>query len=135
MVDHANAAERITSEVLPFMYRDYLLDIEKYMWSRAVNANRRVVFSALRDGYTIKMTTQAILRGGSLEKADLSDCFDLQIKTEEDHHPIHIDVLQSRQVRNYNRATPCELFGYSVTRLSLRSLRTILIDRCITTLI
>ena len=94
MVEHANAEEKITSEILPFMYRDYLFDIEMYMWSRAVNVNSRVVFSALRDGYTMKQTTQGILRGESLEKADLSDCFGLKIQTEEDHHPLHIDVLQ-----------------------------------------
>jgi hypothetical protein len=98
MVDHANAAEKITREILPFpfpfMYQDYLLDIEKNMWSRAVNANTRAVLAALRDGYTMKQTTQAVLRGESLEKADLSDCFDLKIKTDEDHHPLHIDVLQ-----------------------------------------
>jgi hypothetical protein len=94
MVDHANAAEKITSEILPFMYKDYLLDIEKHVWSRAVNANTRAVLAALRDGYTMKQSTQAILRGESLEKADLSDCFDLKIQTEEDHHPLHIDVLQ-----------------------------------------
>jgi hypothetical protein len=94
MVDYANAAEKITSEILPFMYKDYLLDIEKYMWSRAVNTSNRAVLAALRDGYTMKQTTQAVLRGESLEKADLSDCFDLKIKTDEDHHPLHIDVLQ-----------------------------------------
>jgi hypothetical protein len=44
MVDHAKAAEKITSEILPFMYRNYLHDIEKHMWSRALSANNRIVF-------------------------------------------------------------------------------------------
>ena len=52
MVDHAIAAEKITREILPFMYRDYLAKVEKHMWSRAVTANSRLVFAALRDGYT-----------------------------------------------------------------------------------
>jgi hypothetical protein len=115
MVDHANAAEKITSEILPFMYRDYLLDIEKHMWSRAVNANARAVFAALRDGYTMKQTTQAILRGESLEKADLSDCFDLKIQTEEDHHPLHIDVLQVATGKGLLQSYP---IFFSVTQLS-----------------
>jgi hypothetical protein len=106
MIDHANAAEKITSEILPYMYMARLPDIEKYMWSRAVSANTRIVFAALRDGYTMKMTTQAILRGESLEKADLSDCFDLKIKTDEDHHPLHIDVLQVATGKGLLRSYP-----------------------------
>ena len=65
------------------------------MWKRAVDANRRTIFASLRDGYTLKQTLNGLLRGESLEKADLSDLLDLKWKSEGvDIHEIHILVLQ-----------------------------------------
>lgn len=92
---HRNAVEKIDHEVAPFFYVQHLSNIERTMWKRAVSANQRTVFASLRDGYTLKQTLCGILRGESLEKADLSDLLDIKWKVEGvDLHEIHILVLQ-----------------------------------------
>jgi hypothetical protein len=51
---------------------------------------------ALRDAFTMKITLAAILRGETLEKADLSDLFEVQIEDKKvDHHPLFCLVIQA----------------------------------------
>lgn len=92
-----NAEEKINGQMAPFYYVQHLGAIERKLWSRGVSSMRRSVFACLRDSFTLKMTLNAIIRGESMEKADLSDLFDLQYKAPKDACTSHILVMQIAQ--------------------------------------
>ena len=95
LLKRARAEEKVDESVAPFYYAQYLKDICNTMFARAVDAHSRQVFSCLRDSLTLKLTTCGILRGESLEKADLSDFLDFtDFQGQSDPHPIHIVMLQ-----------------------------------------
>ena len=110
MIKHATAAEKIDNDLAPYYLLDKLPDIEFEFWKCGIDSTPAQAFSSLRDRFCFNQTVIAILRGESLERADLSDCLDVMLKGTLDHHEQHILVLQiatgkiNRDKKLYGRA-------------------------------
>ena len=82
-----NAEEKYDAQMVPFFYLQWLPHIEMYFFSKGVSSFRHTVFSSLRNNFTYKFTLAGVLRGESLERADLSDLCDYFWKGKQD--PYH----------------------------------------------
>jgi len=92
-VNKRNAVEKYDAHMAPFFYIQWLPHIELYFFSKGVTAQRNSIFSALRNTFTFKFTLAGVLRGESLERADLSDLCDYFWKGKQDPHHIHILIM------------------------------------------
>ena len=110
MIKHATAAEKIDNDLAPYYLLDKLPDIEFEFWKCGIDSTPAQAFSSLRDRFCFNQTIIAILRGESLERADLSDCLDVMLKGSLDHHEQHVLILQiatgkiNRDKKLYGRA-------------------------------
>jgi len=93
LVSKRNAEEKIDAHMAPFFYVQWLPHIEKYFFSKGVSNHRSAVFSSLRNAFTFKFSLAGVLRGESLERADLSDLCDYFWQGEPDPYPIHMLIM------------------------------------------
>lgn len=98
-IKHANAHEKIDSEVIPFLLATKIEEIGLAFWNKALLVGQRVdhrtVLAALRDRFTYLLSTRSILRGESVIRADLSDLFSASFwQNQGDPHEIQVLILQ-----------------------------------------
>ena len=77
----------------PFTVIQKYNNIEEKLWANGLK-NTRSAVTQLRNRYVLTHTTSGILRFESLAKAELSDFLSIEIKREEDTHPLTIMVTQ-----------------------------------------
>jgi len=103
-----NAEEKFDATMAPFFYLQYLPHLERYFFSKGVSSYRHTIFSSLRNAFSFKFSLAGVLRGESLERADLSDLCDYWWKGKPDPYHIHILIMQIVQGKtNQDR----KLFG------------------------
>jgi len=93
LVAKRNAAEKIDAHMTPFFYVQWLPNIERYFFAKGVSNFQSTVFSSLRNSFTFKFTLAGVIRGESLERADLSDLCDYFWQGENDPYMIHILIM------------------------------------------
>ena len=93
LVAKRNAEEKIDAHMAPFFYVQWLPHLERYFFAKGVSNHRSVVFSSLRNAFTFKFSLAGVLRGESLERADLSDLCDYFWQGEPDPYPIHLLIM------------------------------------------
>jgi hypothetical protein len=76
ITNYNNAAEKIAGEVVPMLYLENPIHGSPLLVS-CFSQGSKNVFASLRDAFTMQFTFAAILRGETLEKADLSDLFEV----------------------------------------------------------
>jgi hypothetical protein len=94
LVKRRNAEEKVDHQMAPFYYVKYLGAIEQAFFRKGVVPNRSTVFASLRNRLTLLFSLAGILRGESLEQADLSDLLDFFWTGTQDPHPMHIVIMQ-----------------------------------------
>jgi hypothetical protein len=94
LVKRRNAEEKVDHQMAPFYYVKYLGRIESEFFRKGVVPNKLTVFSSLRNRFTMLMSLAGILRGESMEQADLSDLLDFFWTGTQDPHPMHILIMQ-----------------------------------------
>ena len=67
--------------------------IVRYFFAKGVSNFQSTIFSSLRNSFTFKFTLAGVIRGESLERADLSDLCDYFWQGEADPYPIHILIV------------------------------------------
>jgi len=94
-VDRRNYKEKMNHETTHYGAVDQVQQIEDAFFAEGLSTNARKTFSSLRNRFIFLMTTQGILRGESLFKAELSDFFGVSVFREHlDAHPLYIVVCQ-----------------------------------------
>ena len=97
MIAKRNAEEKIDAAMAPFLYIQWLPRLEKYFFSKGISNFRSAVFASLRNGFTFKFTLCGVIRGESLEKADLSNLCDYFWKGKSDPYHIHLLIMSMLQ--------------------------------------
>ena len=93
LVAKRNAEEKIDAHMAPFFYVQWLPHLERYFFAKGTSNHLSTVFSSLRNSFTFKFSLAGVLRGESLERADLSDLCDYFWQGEPDPYPIHILIM------------------------------------------
>ena len=88
-----NFEEKLTSEFAPYAAVNELPQIESYLFEKN-KLKSTYSFASLRDRYCLLMTTQAILRGESLFKCDLSDLMSIIYRPEGSCQDISVYVMR-----------------------------------------
>ena len=88
-----NFEEKITHEFAPYATIAELPRLEEHLFNRH-SLSVTFMFSSLRDRFCLLMTTNAILRGESLFKCDLSDLCDLQFTPNDSDRPVLVHVMR-----------------------------------------
>jgi len=90
--DKINFEEKLEHDFLPYVLVQKIPVIEQHLFNRNAFCATKCV-GALRDRFCFLMTTNGILRGESLFKADLSDICDF-IKENEGGHDCQVMVMR-----------------------------------------
>lgn len=94
IVSRRNAVEKVDHQMAPFYYVKHLPQIERAFFRRGINPNTRTCLASLRNRFTMLMTLCGLMRGESMEQADLSDLLDFHWKGPRDPHEMHILIMQ-----------------------------------------
>jgi len=93
--DKKNYVEKIDKASAPLAAVNQVKQLEQYLFNKAITKHHpRIVFSSLRDRMLFLFSCKGILRGDCLYKAELSDCFHLEVAREDDAHPLMVFILQ-----------------------------------------
>jgi hypothetical protein len=94
-ISKKNYVEKMDHETSHYGSTNAIERIEEAFFCEGLGANSRQTFASLRNRFVFLMTTQGILRGESVFKAELSDFFGVPMQRDGvDPHPLYVVVCQ-----------------------------------------